>query len=299
MATCITFENVTKCFGDTVALNQLTLEINAGEILGVLGPNGAGKSTFLHMLSGLLRPTSGTITVFGKDLSNNFVEIASRMGVLVERPALCGFLSAQRNLRLQARLARREVNVKRALDLAGIVAIADQRVDTLSLGMRQRLGLAQAMLTEPELLVLDEPTQGLDVEATQELLLLLRRLADEAGVTVVISSHLMQEVEMLCDRVAIIHRGKLVACEERDALLSYDRSQVEVLLDGGEGAARRLIEESWVESVEVKPGRLVVRLQEGTIHQLNSFLLNGGYQVVGIIPRRRTLKDYFLKVLNT
>ena len=299
MATCICFENVTKSFGDTLAVNQLTLEVNAGEILGVLGPNGAGKSTFLYMLSGLLRPTSGSITVFGKDLSTHYVEIAARMGVLVERPALCDFLSVQRNLRLQARLAGREVNIKRALDLAGIVAVADQRVGTLSLGMRQRLGLAQAMLTEPELLILDEPTQGLDVEATQEILLLLRRLADEAGVTVVISSHLMQEVEMLCDRVAIIQHGKLVACEERDALLSYDKSQVEVLLEGGESAARKLLEESWVESVEVKPGRLVVRLQKGTIHQLNSFLLNAGYQVAGIIPRRRTLKDYFLKVLNS
>jgi ABC-type multidrug transport system ATPase subunit len=298
MATCITFENVSKSFGETVAVDDLTLEIKSGEILGVLGPNGAGKSTFLYMLSGLMRPTSGTITIFGKELRTNFVEIAGRMGVLVERPALCDYLSVERNLKLQARLAGREVNVKRALDLAGIVNIANRRVDTLSMGMRQRLGLAQAMLTEPELLILDEPTQGLDAEATQEMLLLLRRLADEAAVTVVISSHLMQEVEMLCDRVAIMHQGELVACEDRDAMLAFDRTHVEVLLDGAEGAARKLVKEPWVESVVVKPGRLEVHLQEGATHQLNSFLINSGYQVSGIIPRRRTLQDYFLKVLN-
>jgi ABC-2 type transport system ATP-binding protein len=155
------------------------------------------------------------------------------------------------------------------------------------------------MLTEPELLILDEPTAGLDVEATQEVLQLLRRLAEEAKVTILFSSHLLNEVEMLCQRVAILNQGRMVACERIGSLLSYDQTQIEVLLDGVEGAAKRLAEQSWVESVDVKPGRLHVHLREANASQLTGFLVNAGYQVTGVIPRRRTLQDYFLRVMNS
>jgi len=176
---------------------------------------------------------------------------------------------------------------------------AERKVAALSQGMRQRLGLAQAILTEPELLILDEPTTGLDAEFAQEVLDLLRKLAAEAGVTVVITSHLMHEVEVLCDRVAVIDHGRLVACEPTDSLISFDQTQVEVLIDGPESAARRLRDEPWVAGVETKQGRLAVCLKEPNSHQLNAFLLGAGYKVTGIIPRRRTLQEYFLKVLNT
>lgn len=176
---------------------------------------------------------------------------------------------------------------------------ASVKAGDLSQGLRQRLGLAQAMLTEPELLVLDEPTLGLDVEATHEILTLLRHLADEAKVTILFSSHMLHEVEQLCDRVAILNQGKLVACERTDALLSYDQSRVEVLLDGEEKAAKRLSEQPWIVEVQAKPGRVLVHLREDNVNQLASFLVNAGFQVSGIIPKRRTLKDYFLKVMNT
>ena len=298
MASCITFSDVSKRYGSVMALRGVSFEVQPGEVLGLLGPNGAGKSTTLHLLTGLVRPQSGSISVFGKDLRKHFVDIAARMGVLFERPVFCDALSVRRNLKLQARLARVDVNVDRALALAGMLDQRQVKAGTLSQGMRQRVGLAQAMLTEPELLILDEPTSGLDVEASQEILALVRRLNREAGVTVLFSSHLMHEVEALCDRVAILNRGVLVRCERTDKLLSYDQRQVEVLLDGGDGAAKRLNEQRWVESVEVRPGRLLVRLREGSSQQLNSFLVNAGYPVSGVIPRRRTMQDYFLKVIN-
>jgi ABC-2 type transport system ATP-binding protein len=172
------------------------------------------------------------------------------------------------------------------------------RAGELSQGLRQRLGLAMAMLTEPELLILDEPTAGLDPEATQDILTLLRRLGEETRVTILFSSHLMHEVETLCNRVAILNKGRLVSCEDTAALISFDRSHVEVLLEGAENAARRLMEQDWVLKATAKPGRIFVQLRDENIHQLNSFLIHAGYQVSGVIPRRRTLQDYFLKVMN-
>jgi ABC-2 type transport system ATP-binding protein len=298
MAACISFNNVSKSYGSSVAVSGLALKVQRGEVLGLLGPNGAGKSTSLYMLCGLVRPTSGSISVFGKDLRSGFVSIASRMGVLVERPAFHDYLSVRRTLLVQARLARRQVNVERILDMVGLVHLSHATVRSLSQGQRQRLGLAQAMLAEPELLILDEPTSGLDVESTEEVLRMLRQLADEAGVTIVFSSHLMHEVEVLCDRVAILNEGHLIACEKTDDLLSFDLTRVEVLVDGVEGASKRLVDQPWVASVSTKGGRLYVTLKEPNTHQLIHFLVNAGYQISGVLPRRRTLKDYFLKVMN-
>ena len=211
MPACISFSNVSKFYGSHFAVGGFTLEIEPGETVGLLGPNGAGKSTVLHMLTGLVRPTSGTISVFGKDLREHFVDIAGRMGALVERPAFYEYLSVRRNLHIHAMLSRREVNLDRALDLANMLEHSDVRAGELSQGLRQRLGLAMAMLTEPELLILDEPTAGLDPEATQDILTLLRRLGEETRVTLLFSSHLMHEVETLCNRVAILNKGRLVS----------------------------------------------------------------------------------------
>lgn len=298
MGICIRIDKLTKCYGSKVAVNGLSLDINEGEVFGLLGPNGAGKSTTLYMLTGLVRPTSGSISIFGKDLRKNFLQISARMGVAVERPAFYDHLSVKTNLQIQSRLIGKTVTIDRTLDLLGLLGHENARPSDLSMGMRQRLSLAQAFLTEPELLILDEPTSGLDTEVGQEIGLLLRRLAEEASVTIILTSHMMQEVESLCDRVAIINEGKLVSWDETDSLISYDKSTVEVLIDSPEAAARRLTEEPWVESVETRPGRLLVRLKNENPHQLNAFLLGAGYQISGIIPRRRSLQEYFLKALN-
>jgi ABC-2 type transport system ATP-binding protein len=299
MPPCVSFSNVSKFYGSHFAVGGFSLDIQPGETVGLLGPNGAGKSTLLHMLTGLIRPTSGSISLFGRDVRKNFVGVASRMGALVERPSFYEYLSVRRNLKIHAELCGRVVNLDRALDMTNMLEYASVKAGTLSHGLRQRLGLALAMLSEPELLVLDEPTSGLDPESTQDVLTLLRRLGEEARVTILFSSHLMHEVESLCNRVAVINKGRLVSCEETASLISYDRTQVEVLIEGAEAAARRLLEQSWVVSAAPKQGRLYVQLKDENVHQLNSFLVHAGYQVSGVIPRRRTLQDYFLKVLNT
>jgi len=298
MGVCIQTSHLTKRYGSILAVSDLTLDVQTGEVMGLLGLNGAGKSTTLYMLSGLVRPTSGSIHVFGKELRQHFLSISPLIGVLVERPAFYDYLTARENLKLSARLARREVTVDRALDRVGLLSAGRRKVGEFSMGMRQRLGLAQALLLEPSLLILDEPTSGLDPEATGEMLALLRQLADEAQVTILVSSHMLHEAEGLCDRVAIIHEGRLLSCEQTDALLSYDERRVQVLVDAPESAAKRLSGQPWVESVAVGAGRLEVILREENAHQLAAFLFAAGYRVTGVIPRQRTLQDHFLKALS-
>ena len=299
MDSCIVMENVTKRYGRTVAVGDLSLHIRRGEVMGLLGPNGAGKSTTIGMLSGLIRPSSGRITVFGLDLARNRVDIARRMGVLVERPAFPEYLSVRRVLKLHALLSGASLSVESVLVRTGLVHAARKHVSTLSLGMRQRLGIAQAILTEPELLVLDEPTSGLDVESTRDTLRFLRRLCNEAGVTIVFSSHQMQEVETLCDRVAILNEGGLVACEEKETLLSWDLSQVDLLVDRPEEAAAGLAALDWVVSVTPRAGGLHLHLKGPRSDELAPWLLARGCRVSGVVPHRRTLEDYFLRVTDS
>ncbi len=298
MSDCVRLEAVSKSYGGNVAVSDLSFTVEEGEIFGIVGPNGAGKSTTLAMLAGLVRPSSGTITIFGKDRQQHALHIARRTGVLTEDPSFYDHLSVSKNLLLFARLAGREITLNKILDLVGLDLVSDQRVGTLSRGMRQRLGLAHAFLTEPELLLLDEPTSALDAEQSLEIVELLRRLSKLANVTIVMSSHQIDEIEALCDRVAVLDRGKLAVCERTEALLSYDKSQVDVYIEAAEAAGRRLQQEPWVESIEVRRGRLRVRLKEGGPQQLNAYLVSAGYQITGLMPRRRSIQELYLKVGN-
>jgi len=299
MDSCIVMENVTKRYGRTVAVGDLSLEVRQGEVLGLLGPNGAGKSTTIGMLSGLIRPTSGRITVFGLDLVRDHPAIARRMGVLVERPAFPDYLTVRRALKIYALLSGSNVSVEAVMARTGLAHVARKHVGALSQGMRQRLGIAQAILTEPELLVLDEPTSGLDVEGTRDTLRFLRRLCNEAGVTIVFSSHQMQEVETLCDRVAILNEGGLVACEEKKTLLSWDLANVDLLVDRPDEAAKALAQLDWVTAIKVRPEGLHVHLDGPKSDKLAAWLVGQGFRVSGVVPHRRTLEDYFLRVTES
>jgi len=291
-------KGLTKRYGKVCAVDNISLEVKQGEVLGLLGLNGAGKSTTLYMLAGLVRPTSGSISMFGMDLHKHFLEIAHHVGYLVERPAFYDYLSVRDNLAICARLAGRPAEIDRTLEQVDLLYAAHKKARTLSTGMRQRLGLAQALLFKPDLLILDEPTSGLDPEATRDLLTLLSNLTRENHITLVFSSHMLREVEELCDRVAIVNQGQLIACEEMESLLYYDHSTVDVLVDSPELLVERVRAQEWVSSAQASNGKLEVVLADAPVHRLTAFLVNQGCEVNGVIPRRGTLQDYFLRVLK-
>src|SRR6185295_503652 len=206
-------DHLAKRYGERLAVADVSCTVERGQVFGFLGPNGAGKSTTIRMLVGLLRPTSGRVLVAGRDLAADRDGALRRLGCIVESPDFYGYLTGRENLEHFARMIDGAA-LARVGELAELVRLGerlDDRVSTYSLGMRQRLGIAQALLGDPDLVVLDEPANGLDPAGIHELRNLLRRLADQRGLAVFVSSHLLGEVEKVCDRIAIAHRGRVLA----------------------------------------------------------------------------------------
>jgi ABC-2 type transport system ATP-binding protein len=206
-------EHLTKRFGSREAVSDVSFDVRAGEIFGFLGPNGAGKTTTIRMLVGLARPDRGRVQIRGLDLARDFERAMGHVGCIVEAPDLYKYLTGRENLLHFSRMLPEGAG-ERIPELARLVALSerlDDRVSTYSLGMRQRLGIAQALLGNPDILILDEPANGLDPAGIREIRELMRRLASERGIAVFVSSHLLSEVEQTCDRVAIIHRGRTLA----------------------------------------------------------------------------------------
>lgn len=224
-------EGVSKTYGDVVAVSDLNLTVRAGECFGFLGPNGAGKTTTISLILGLVHPTTGRIEILGQRLTPGDPTPLRDVGALVGAPGFYPYLSGRDNLRLLARLYPQvdDRRVEEVLDLVGLQSAAHRKVKTYSTGMRQRLGLAAALLHRPRLLILDEPTNGLDPVGMVEVRHLLRRLTEQ-GVTVFLSSHLLHEVQQVCDWVAILHRGRLVVQGPVTDLLAGRHDLEEVFL---------------------------------------------------------------------
>ena len=290
---------LTKDFRRRRAVDGLDLDIPAGTVYGFLGPNGAGKSTTLRMALGLIRPTAGSVTLMGHDIRKERGAALREVGAQVETPAFYGYLSGWQNLQMLGQLTGptppdRIIEVLERVRLRGRER---DKVKIYSQGMRMRLGLAQALLSKPKLLILDEPTNGLDPQGMREVRELIRELADHEGLTVFISSHLLAEIQQVCDRVAVIAKGKLVAeGPVTELLLSPDHATVEVACDRPEEARSRLAELPYVEQVEVAGDRLLVMLEEEHIADVNQELVEAGHRVAALVPRRQSLEEFFLKV---
>ena len=293
-------EHLTKRFGKREAVSDVSFEVYAGEVFGFLGPNGAGKTTTIRMLVGLARPDRGVVRIRGLDLSRDFTRAMAHVGCIVEAPDLYGYLTGRENLQHFARMLSGGA-AERIPELGKLVALEermDDRVATYSLGMRQRLGIAQALLGAPDLLILDEPANGLDPAGIREIRRLVRLLAAERGIGVFVSSHLLSEVEQMCDRVAIIHRGTTRATGPVRELLGRAapgrllyRAQpadkaAEVLsrLAGG-GAAER----------EGLDGVTVMLPRERVPESLQA-LAAEGVAVYGVEGRASSLEEVFLEV---
>jgi ABC-2 type transport system ATP-binding protein len=205
-------ENLTRRYKQNYAVNQLNLEVEKGEIYGFLGPNGAGKTTTLRMILGLIKPTEGSVKVFGKSLKEDRISILSRIGAIIENPNYYGHLSGYVNLEISRRLygVANMNRIDEVLEMLDLDQAKHTKVKHYSLGMKQRLGIAQSLLHKPDLLILDEPTNGLDPEGIHDIRKMLKKLSAEEGVTVILSSHLLGEIASIADRIGIIHQGKLL-----------------------------------------------------------------------------------------
>ena len=306
MTLAIRTSGLTKRYDDVAAVDGLDLEVERGALYGFLGPNGAGKTTTIRLALGLIHATSGDVEVLGERVTTDRGPL-QRVGALVEEPAFYRYLSGRRKLEYFARAGRRGNDTRRRLARVddcianvGLADAADKRVKAYSQGMRQRLGIALALLGEPELLMLDEPTNGLDPTGMREMRRLLRGMAD-TGTTVFVSSHLLAEVEAMCDRVGVMAQGRIVAEGPPGTLRgAADRVRIEV---DDVGAARAILERTPGVSIASVSGDgsgvLQVRLAGGASPgALNTALVGAGIRVDALVPERDTLEDVFLHLVE-
>jgi len=291
-------KGLTKWYGRVLAVDNLSLEVPRGGVFGLLGPNGSGKTTTMAMLLGLVRPTAGTIRLLGQETSGAHDKALRRIGAIVETPAFYPYLSGRANLRyfqgMGSRGNREEVD--RLLELVGLSGRANSRFATYSLGMKQRLGIAYALLGDPELLFLDEPTNGLDPAGMAEVRELVRGLGS-AGRTVLLSSHLLHEVEQVCDRVAILSRGRLIAQGQVHDLLQQSRHVgVRLKTTDDARATAALGALTWVKSVTTDNGCLLVAAPPERSWELTAALAQQNIFVAEMAPVQASLESYFLAV---
>ncbi|MCW8802874.1 MAG: ABC transporter ATP-binding protein [Ignavibacteriaceae bacterium] len=295
----IELSRLTKHFKNVLAVDELELKVCKGDVFGFLGPNGAGKSTTIRMILSLISPTTGTIKIFGKSLLENRKEILANVGAIVEKPDFYQYLPAFKNLEILAKISGKEVSKNRIMELLELVGLKDRaksKVKTYSHGMKQRLGIAQALLHDPELIVLDEPTTGLDPQGMKEIRDLIIRLSKEENKTIFLSSHILSEIELVANRMIIINKGSKIVEGEVSKLLNLNSVKVTVEVDNSEQAVKVLENTIWYKSIQsITENKLSVNLEQKDIPALNKYLVEKGVMVNALIPVR-SLEDYFLSI---
>ena len=298
MNAVIQAEHLCKRFGQRTAVDDLNLMVQPGEIFGFLGPNGAGKTTTIGMMLGLIRPTSGRVSVLGYDVQQQPEQALKRVGAMVEAPAFYPYLSGRDNLRLLARAG--EIPEARVADVLTLVELTERAGDqfkSYSQGMRQRLGIAATLLHEPELIILDEPTNGLDPAGQHEIRDLIQSLA-QRGRSIFLCSHMLHEVEQLCGRVAILKQGRVVAEGTVADLLKRGRGLL-VRVAGDPAAAAALLRDlPWVGDVEQRGETLLVSAPVERSAELTMLLSAHDIPVAEIRAHEQQLEDFFLEVTS-
>lgn len=297
----IEINNLTKRFKNLIAVNQLNLNVFRGDIFGFLGPNGAGKSTTIRMLTTLIRPDSGSIKIFGKDLFKERLNILSNIGSIVEKPDFYGYLSAYKNLEILGRISGIEVTkelIMKNLELVGLASRYKSKVKTFSHGMKQRLGIAQALLHDPELIILDEPTTGLDPMGMKEIRDLIIHLSKDLKKTIFLSSHLLNEVEMVANRMIIINKGTTMVEGEVKELLNKNKLFVSIEVENADMALEAIKNSKWFERIKNQINNTFeFNVEANEIPLLNRFLVEHDVLVNSITPKR-SLEEYFLNITN-
>lgn len=291
-------KNLTKTYKKQAAVKNVNLEIQKGDIYGFLGPNGAGKTTTIRMLLGLIQPTRGSIELFGKELKKNKMDILRRTGSLVEYPSYYGHLSAVENLEAIRRITGGPVaRIAEVLDIVQLTKDAKRAVKGYSLGMKQRLGIAAALLNNPELLILDEPTNGLDPSGIQEIRELIKNMPRQFGITVLVSSHLLSEVEQMAEKVGIIREGELVFQGRMEELVSKASSGFRLAVSEPEEAMGRVLDMGLDGRIK---GQLLELgpLTDAQIAKLVRYLVEQRHDIYRVEEKRKSLEDIFMQMVG-
>jgi ABC-2 type transport system ATP-binding protein len=307
MSKVLELKNVTKIMGNRKIVDSVSFGINSGEIFGFLGPNGAGKTTTIKMITGLLKIDEGDILISNNDVKKNFEKALSQVGGIIENPEMYGYLTGRTNLEIYGRM-HGNISKERINEVIKLVKLENRindKVKKYSLGMRQRLGVAQALLHNPKLLILDEPTNGLDPMGIKELRDTLRHLAEKEGLAVLVSSHLLSEMELMCDRVGIIDNGKIIDIK---TLKDIKKQNIENLITyelevSNYNLARNIIENDYKKiseeiTVDFKENKILISCSRDEIANVNKVLIMENILVYTIKPINNTLEDEFMKVTS-
>ena len=300
MQTVVKTEHLSFSFSDGIkTLDDVNLDIKEGSIYGFLGPNGAGKTTTLRLLLGLLRKQSGKIELFGKEFSSNRIELLKKIGSLIEQPSLYGHLTARENMEIYRRIYQCERSkVEEVLKLVNLESTGKKKAKQFSLGMKQRLSIAIALLHQPELLVLDEPTNGLDPNGIIEVRELLKKMNKELGITVLVSSHILNEVERMASHVGIIHHGKILFQGTLSELQQMKTRQSALEIETNNNAeAVHILQQEF--AVQVQQNRIIIPYEnKQTAAEINKKLVGNGFDVYLLQPQQSDLEQLFIDITS-
>ena len=300
--TIIKVEHLAKSFGSFQAVKDVSFTVSRGDVFGFLGPNGAGKSTTIRCLLSLIKPNAGKIELFGKSYTNSRSEILSKIGSIIEKPDFYKYLSAQKNLEIFARISGASVTQKEIaemLDFVGLGNRAKDRVKGFSHGMKQRLGIAQTLLHKPDLIVLDEPTTGLDPQGIIEIRNLILRLKTEQNKTILLSSHQLSEIELIANRMVIINQGRSIVEGNVQELLNNEETVVRVEIDSSDKAIELVKSHLQILTIDrISTTVFEVVMVKNRVPELSKLFVEAGLQIQAIEPTRK-LEDYFIKIIQS
>ncbi len=297
--TIIEVSDLHKSYKDFQAVKGISFKVFRGDVFGFLGPNGAGKSTTIRMMLDLIRPTSGTIKIFGKSVAENRESTLNKIGAIVEKPDLYGYLSVYDNLELLSRMSGKTAGkekIMEILELVGLKERAGSKVKTFSHGMKQRAGIAQALIHDPELIILDEPTTGLDPQGMVEIRDLILKLSRDHNKTILLSSHILNEVEIVANRMVIINKGKVAVEGEVEKLLNTDDMKVTLEVTNINAALQLIKNSDFASNYRDHAGtRIMLQMKKEQMASLNRRLIENDIDVMAMIPMR-SLEEYFLNL---
>lgn len=294
--------NLTKNFGTRVAVNNVSFEVYEGEIFGFLGPNGAGKTTTIRMITGLAKPTSGDVYICDKSIKREFEKAIINVGGIIENPEMYNNFSGMDNLKYFAGLYK-NVTKERIDEVVKIVGLEDRihdKIKNYSLGMKQRIGIAQALLHSPKLLILDEPTNGLDPNGIIDMRNFLKKIAVEEGIAILVSSHILAEMELMCDTVGIMNMGRLESIKSIDSIKKKEAGPqtIMVTVSFPNYAGKLIMEKFNPEHISIEDKTLTVVIDPAKIPEISVLLVTNGVSIYAIHAIKKTLEDIFLETVQ-